>query len=197
MIATALLLAQQFLPSLVGSLMGDKAEAVAESVVSMAQGVTGTASPDDAMKALAANPEMALRYKEKLIDFQTVELQEETKRLQSVNATMQAEYNVNDWFVRRWRPFFGYCVAISWFIQMTLFSIALAYTIIKNPAGLSVVITALGQVVIALAGLWSLALAVLGISVHSRSKDKQTAAGHPPAPGLLATIFNSKKDDQQ
>jgi len=192
LIPIALTLAQQFLPSLVGSLLGDKAEHVAGKVVGMAQALTGVSNPEEALGALQANPALMVEYKEKLVGLQIVTLQEETRQLRAINDTMQTEYRSNDPFVRRWRPFYGYCVSLSWWIQMTLFSAALAYTIIKNPTELATVIAALGQVVIALAGLWSFALAVLGVSVHSRSKDKQTAAGQSPAPGLLATMFGRK-----
>jgi len=188
LIPIAMTLAKQFLPSLIGKLAGDDAEKVAEKIVGHAKEVTGKDDPQAALESLQANPELLLQYKEKLIDLQVAELEEDTKRLKAVNETMQEEAKSTDSFVRRWRPFYGYCVATSWFIQMTLFSIALAYTIMNNPTQLPAVITALAGIFTALAGLWGIALAVLGISVHQRSKDKQTAAGHPPQQGVLSTL---------
>lgn len=193
LIPIAMTLARQFLPSLVGKLAGDNAEKIAEQIVGHAKNVTGEDDPQKAMESLQGNPEFVLQYREKLIDLQAKELEEDTKRLKAVNKTMQKEANSTDSFVRRWRPFYGYCVAISWFIQMTLFSFALAYTIIKNPAQLPTIITALASVFTALAGLWGIALTVLGVSVHQRSKDKQIAAGHPSGPGMLAQLLPKLK----
>jgi len=197
LIPIALTLAKQYLPSLVGRLAGDNAEKVAEQIVGRAQSITGEDDPQSALASLGANPELLLQYKESLIDLQIAELEEDTKRLETVNETMQEEYRSTDSFVRRWRPFYGYCVALSWFVQMTMFSIALAYTIVTNPAQLPTIITALAGIFTALAGLWGIALTVLGISVHQRSKDKQTAAGHPPAQGMLTSLMSGLRATKQ
>lgn len=62
LIAIALEIAKLAAPKIVGALAGDKAEAVAERVVDMAQEVTGTASPDLALAKLKADPNLVMQF---------------------------------------------------------------------------------------------------------------------------------------
>lgn len=72
MLAAALALAK-FVPDILGLFAGPKAEAVAGKVVDIAQAVTGQASPDAALKAIQSNPQLALKFKQAVLD-QQVEL---------------------------------------------------------------------------------------------------------------------------
>lgn len=63
LIPVALDLAGRFAPDLVRWISGsDKAAEVAERVVAAAQDVTGTATPDAALKALQASPELVAQF---------------------------------------------------------------------------------------------------------------------------------------
>jgi len=97
----------------------------------------------------------------------------QTKQLEIVNQTMRNESNSEDGFVRRWRPFYGYCVAASWAIQMIGFTVMFGYTTIAKPENLSNVVQQFALLSGSLVSLWGIALAVLGVSVHKRSLDKQ------------------------
>jgi len=66
-ITIALALAK-FVPGIAGWLAGPKAEAVAGKVVEMAQTVTGQATPDAALKAIQADPSLALQFQTHVLD---------------------------------------------------------------------------------------------------------------------------------
>ncbi|WP_142849965.1 3TM-type holin [Telmatospirillum sp. J64-1] len=84
--------------------------------------------------------------------------------LAEINATFRTELGVNDPYVRRWRPTFGYAMALTWTVTMT----AIAWAIIADPAQAPSIITALVNT----SPIWGIALGVLGISVVKRSQDK-------------------------
>lgn len=113
----------------------------------------------------------------------------EITTLKEVNATFRAELASSHGFARNWRPYYGYCVATAWFIQMLGFTIAIMWVMIKNPTELAAIVTAIVGVITSLTALWGIALAVLGVSVHKRSKDKEIASGVKPM-GLIQSLVN-------
>jgi hypothetical protein len=71
LIALAISLASKFAPSLIGKLTkSDKAEQVAEKVIGFAKAVTGQDNPEDAVKTIEANPELALQFQRDLHDYE-------------------------------------------------------------------------------------------------------------------------------
>src|SRR5664279_50399 len=104
----------QFVPGLTRLLMGDKAANVAEKVVSAATTIAGTDNPQQAIEYLQANPGLQLKFQQELNHIVIAELEAETKQLETINTTMRVEAISSDPFVRRWRPFFGYIVSITW-----------------------------------------------------------------------------------
>ena len=105
---------------------------------------------------------------------------------------MQVEATSNDAYVRRWRPTYGYLTAFAWFAMMLGSSAAIFWTTVKNPTEAPVIIAALGTALSQSSMLWGIALAVLGVSVHCRSKDKKTAQGDGVA-GVFAGLSNMLK----
>lgn len=184
LIAIGVELARRFVPSLVGRLMGDKAEETAEKLITAAASVTGERDPEAALATIQQNPELALKFQQAMIDYEVTVLREDTKRLQAVNTTMRAEAKSDDPYVRRWRPTFGYVMAFSW----SLLFIAVAYAIMFEPSAFSSV----AEGVASLTPLFSVALAVLGINVWKRSDDKRVAAGLDPA-APIAGLMNKLK----
>jgi hypothetical protein len=160
-------LALSALPSIVKLFDSDE-ESTANKAVglvsSIAQQVTGTEDDDSAATMLKDNPEAFLEFQHLLAKQASDLFAEETRRLEAVNQTMRKEYESADPYVRRWRPTFGYAVAFSWVLMMG----AITAVIVMTPAAAASVITAIAG----LFPMWGIALAVLGVSVHSRSKDK-------------------------
>lgn len=174
---------------MIATALGGPGAGLIASKLSQALGVSN--DPDDILNYLKANPEAVLEMKltEIEADKETTlaALEATTKQLETVNRTMRAETNSDDSFVRRWRPFYGYAVAVSWFIQMTGLTFVICYTAIKNPTGLPLVLTQLAAMVASLMTLWGIALAVLGVSVRARSAEKRN---EPKGKGLIATLLN-------
>ena len=107
-------------------------------------------------------------------------LEAETARLAEVNRTMRAEYGSSDAFVRRWRPLFGYMIALTWGLQTA----AIAITMVFEPEYAAEIVNA----VVALTSMWGVALSVLGINIVKRSQDKAVAAGIGQPVGLVAEL---------
>lgn len=82
LIIGAIALATKYVPEIIEHFKSKNAAGVASKVLEVAQQVTGAATPDEAAKALAANPELALQFKKAVLE-QEVELRrislEETK----------------------------------------------------------------------------------------------------------------------
>jgi hypothetical protein len=115
-------------------------------------------------------------------------LEAETTRLSQVNKTMRAEAASDDGYVRRWRPTFGYAVALAWVVQAFGIIGACLYAAIASPTEAGPIINAVGNMVSALGMQWAVALSVLGVNVAKRSQDKQVAAGQQPGGGILGAI---------
>ena len=178
-LTTALAIAQ-FVPGIARLLLGDKAADVAEQVVGVAKAVAGTQDEAEAIDYIKANPELQLKLQQELNHLVIAQLESDNKDLATINATIQAEYASKDKFVSRWRPFFGYIIALTWLILMWSLGVVIVSDPIKAPAVINSMVN--------LSGMWGIALAVLGISVHKRSQDKQVAAGQTPSLGVFSAL---------
>jgi len=166
---------------------GDKGEEIANKVTGIAMGMAGQQDPQALLNQLQGNPEMLAEMQSKMAEHEATILAEETERLVAVNRTMQAEVASSDPYVRRWRPTYGYLTAFAWFIMMVGTTATFLWAAIKTPEQAPVIIAAVGTAMSQSSMLWGIALAVLGVSVHSRSKDKQVANGQTPG-SAFATI---------
>lgn len=157
---------------LLGGLIGGPAGAAIGSIAASALGVEAT--PDAVSAAIKKDPEAAAKLKaaemENARELRAMTLQAETARIAAVNETMRAEIVSGDKFTRRWRPLFGYIMAVTWGLIMA----ALAWTIVAKPDQAPNVVSAMAS----LGTIWSVALAVVGVSVWSRSNDKAALAGN-------------------
>lgn len=173
---------------LLGGLLGGPAGAAIGGIVSSALGVAN--EPNAVHQALQADPDALVKLREAEMqherELRSMVISSEASRLESVNATMRAEAASGDRFVSRWRPLFGYVMAITWAAQMG----AVAWTIIYQPMDAPHVISAMAS----LGTIWSVALAVVGVSVWNRSKDKAILAGANPNAGFhaLGQLFGKK-----
>lgn len=136
----------------------------------------------EAMDGKTISPEQiaeANRHVERMAELDS---QEAREALAQVNATFRAEVASEDAYVRRWRPTFGYAVALTWTLTMA----AIAWAIIAEPAQAPTIIAALVNT----SPIWGIALGVLGVAVVKRSQDKAVAGGQPQPdrPGLLQRL---------
>ncbi|MBK1699255.1 3TM-type holin [Rhodovibrio salinarum] len=118
-----------------------------------------------------------------------IEARRDARILAQINRTMRTEASSADPYVRRWRPTFGYAVALAWIAQTG----ALTYAIVMTPAVAAELLAATTH----LSVIWGVALSVLGINVAKRSQDKRIAAGQLSEPGLLDRLlqpFGGRKE---
>ncbi|MCR9218944.1 MAG: holin family protein [Alphaproteobacteria bacterium] len=186
-ISIALGIASYAAPKAARWLFGDEAEKAAEEVIGTARAVTGESDETKLLDALKASPEALAAFQAQMQELEIRKLEEETKRLRTVNATMQAEYASDDKVVKRWRPVFGYCMAVTWVIQIAGTTGGTLYAIIAAPANAGAILTAIGQATAATVPMWAVGLSVVGVSIIQRSQDKRVAAG-VAGPGLLAGL---------
>ncbi len=126
-------------------------------------------SPDQLREANRHIEQMAL-----------LESTETRTALSQINETYRSEVRSDDAYVRRWRPTFGYAVALTWVLQVG----ALVYAIVQHPEQAGAIIAAMAS----LSFIWGIALSILGVNVVKRSQDKQLATGQTPEPSLLSAL---------
>lgn len=189
----------QYAPAVATALGGPAAGGITAGAARMVTGLLGIENTPESLVNALEDPSKLAELKridndhklelEKLrMQAEAAQAAEETARLQAVNKTIQAEIASNDGYVRRWRPTYGYLIAITWFIQMTGFVVILGMVAYFAPGDLASVVGALGTVLSALMPLWGIALAVVGVNINKRSQDKQVAAGQQPAGGFMNAI---------
>lgn len=115
-----------------------------------------------------------------------------------VNATMRAEYQSEDPYVRRWRPTWGYITAYSWAAEAAVICIAVLFACglaaAGKPGNANVLLAGLTDLINAMTMMWGIALTVLGVAVTARSRDKAIAAGETPPTmfGAITSLIGRK-----
>lgn len=189
-ISLALGIASFAAPRLAKWLGGDKAETVANEVIGLAQSVTGTDNGTAALTALKADPQAMIEFQRLVGDLEVRLYEEETKRLEAVNATMRSEATSNDPYVRRWRPTFGYAMAATWSLQILGTVAGMIYAIVAEPKNAADILTGIAEANAATATMWTVALSVMGVAVWKRSADKKLAAGQDSGGGMFDTLMS-------
>jgi len=172
---------------LLGTVVGGPLGAAAGGLIAKKLGVDAT--PQAVHDALIADPdassklaEIEAQNKGELENLYMETVQVEVKEQ---NETMRTEIESDDEYVRHWRPTWGYIAAWCFAAQFLLFLGAGMWTVIQTPEHIGVTFKGLAELAGQLSVTWGIALGVLGVNIASRSKDKQTAAGHAAPNGLL------------
>lgn len=173
-------------PSLVRWLTGsDKAADIASQVVGVAQTLTGKAERADAVSALLADPAVRAQFIAAWKDIELGLYEAETRRLGEVNQTIRAEVASGDPFVRRARSSFLWAMSFAWIIEGVTIGAAIVWVSLWRPDQAGAVLAGLKALMEATAEHWMYAMAVSGVAVWARTRDKQTAA---QSPGLLQSL---------
>lgn len=172
-----------------GTLLGGAPGAAIGSLIASTLGVENT--PEAVERELKNNPDAIAKLKmleeSNRHSFQMAVLDLQRVSLQEQATTQRAELKSNDKYVARWRPTFGYILAFSFLV----INVAFAYVVMKvvqDPTSMAATVTALSGLLGPISIIWGFAMSVLGINIHQRSKDKQTAAGIPQGDGLLSKL---------
>lgn len=94
-----------------------------------------------------------------------LKMSENQTALSEINASLRAEVNSADAYVRRMRPTFGYLMAFTWAAQM----FGVAYVVIFETEKAAAVMNGMES----LSAIWGVGLSVLGIYVYKRSEEKK------------------------
>jgi len=175
---------------LLGGLVGGPAGSAIGGLIAAAVGADDE-SPQAIAAAIERDPEAALklreletRHREALeqmaLERARAELTAETERIGEVNRTMRAELAGTGFWRTGWRPAFGWAMALSFAWTMLVIGYVIAIETDRAAAAV--------QAAAGMTGVWSVGLAVLGVTAWRRSDDKALAAGHPPATGLLGAL---------
>jgi hypothetical protein len=178
-VSLAISAAMKWGPGLIGSLMGDDAEKVASDVISMATKATGIDDPAGAISALEKDPALALEFQQSMMAHTLKMSQEQTRKLQVVNATMQAESKSEHWPQYSWRPFNGFMFGITMFMNYGFPPIVNMF----QPTTPLVVGVIPEFVFMTWAG-------VLGVATYHRGKGKIQDGGESPIASGLDAVRN-------
>lgn len=171
-LATALISA---VPTIAGWFGGDDAEDTAKKVVNIAKSVTGIDDSQGAVDIVLKDPEQARKFQEAILNWRIGYEQEKTKRLESVNRTMQAEAGSKHWPQWLWRPWCGF-----WFPPTVI--------------GVYIFLPLLGKAIPDIpANLWLAWLAILGVAVWDRGKEKRAQTGEQRKSLLASAIEAIRK----
>lgn len=160
----------QFAPMLTKWITGsDKAEAVAQKAVGIAQAVTGATTGDAALLQLQTDPRMVLQFRQAVLDQQEHFEQLAVQNAADVNKTMQAEAGADHWPTYSWRPAIGFAVALNVVGATLLVLVVFAATVLGGKTAATAV-AQLPMVLGALAGINTTVLPILGIASWFRGK---------------------------
>lgn len=172
------------LPLLANALLPGSGAVVA--TVAEALGVTDP-TPDNIAKAIDADPDAAVKLAEiqsnQRIELariamqgQVAERQADSDDVAQVNKTMRAEAASSGWYKGGWRPYFGYIVSTC--IGATF--IALVHAMWVKPEDIVNILNSAADLIV-------VSVAVLGVNIHKRSQDRQTAFGDRPL-GIMEAV---------
>jgi len=193
--ALGVLLAKVGLPALI-SVVGGALGAIDHPVAKTASKALGDVG--EAVKANEITPEQIAeghRHIEAMDKNASDEWRESTRE---VNATIRAETQSEDQYVRRWRPTWGYVTAYCWAAQTGMICLGILVACLAALFGHGdismTILRGLTDLIEAMTMQWSVALAVLGVSVVQRSRDKTVKSGAVPPTlfGTLASRFTGK-----
>lgn len=165
-------------PVLGAALAGPAGSAVG-SLVATALGVTNspealagaTADADQRIKLAQIEQDHRREILSLTLTAQAKAEAEETARLQTTQETMRAELQHEGVYKSGWRPAIGWVMAFS-FGAMTA---AMAVSVLRDPSQLPDVMDGIITLIVSMG-------AVLGVNIHSRSKDKRVSmTGEMPA----------------
>lgn len=177
-------------PKIAGWLGGEDAEEKAEKVAGVAKSITGQSDPQSAVDAIHQDPEQARKFQEAMGELEVQMERERTKKLTQINQTMRTEYKESGW-KSGWRPFFGYMFATAYGV-LFFGIIALIGYAMSESVGAAVELTgAIGGMISSFTPLLGIGLAVLGVQIRERGKDKRLAAGAKDTEGTLGKIMKA------
>lgn len=200
LIAAAIPLVTEFVPYLIGKLFGDKGEKVAKDVIDIAKTITGQDDPTLAANVLRADPNLIVQFQTRMAEIDLEYRKLDAEDYKTYHETLQTDAKSEDEYVRRWRPLFGYRLSQTWTLMFYLVFFAILMGILgdmgifvtlglTSKISVTVVCKGLETLFNAIWPMWTMALAILGVNILERSKDKAIVAGIPQQ-GVLDKVLS-------
>ncbi len=156
--------------------------------------------PDAIVRAIDADPDAAIKLRQVegqervslrriAAEVTVAEMLERQNALSEINQTIRAELATDDRFKSSWRPMFGYVMAFAFgWLFAVVGVVILAAAFGRDMTNTVNVVASLTGTITTLFGI---GLAVLGIQIRERSRDKQTLAGMQPR-SLVESLVGTK-----
>jgi hypothetical protein len=178
---------------ILGGALGGPAGSAIGSQVARSLGLSADAPPDQVQVALAAaSPATLVELKQIEADITRANLEAGVSHHQidagtilSVNETMRVETAQGHPWAGAWRPFWGFCSAVAFFVAVLGILFLAAYAIKTRDEKL---LTTVPDLITALAMLFSVPGAILGVASWHRGQKQRIEAGEEKTPlftGLL------------
>lgn len=161
--------------------------AIGGAVASALRSVLGSPNVDSPIteqeaEKIIKNPELYLKFRTMMQEMEIQKLKEETKRMEIVNKTMQAESRSDSPMQRGWRPYNGYLFGTTLFMdyigsQLMLALIDSSFKWEHIPAGVYM--------------LWT---GVLGVTAVSRGVEKVKRSSGNGSGTSFGNLFGTLKD---
>jgi hypothetical protein len=157
--------------------------------------------PDAILEAIKNDPNAVLKLRQWEIEnkteihklkfaAETRRIEEETKQKRTVNETMIAEAKSDHWWTSGWRPYWGFISGTAFFVVVCAICYFVILAIKTKDSNLLLV---LPQVVMAIAALFSIPGAILGVSAWHRGKMQRIQAGELPGKGIINNVIEKLK----
>lgn len=181
---------------MLGTALGGPAGGIVGGLIGHALGIGDKPSAEQISQAIDGDPQAA-KIKLQQVEADHAEAMARIQALQvqaqQTGQTMRVEYGSTDPYVRRWRPTWGYVSAGAWAFEALAIGAGLIGGTVAALTGhtseAQILLAAMPAIIGAMAALWSIALAVLGVSVRARSRDKAVQAGQDPGPSLIDALI--------
>jgi hypothetical protein len=184
---------------LVGGILLGPAGGLAGTILSSVYGTKN--EPDEVLKAIQADPEAAVtlmkiqsdnavELKRVYLAAETRRIEEETKQQAETNKTIRDEAKSDNWWTSGWRPYWGFISGTAFFVVVCAICYFVILAIKTKDASLLLV---LPQVVMAIAALFSIPGAILGVSAWHRGKLQRIKAGELPVQGAISSLLGRLK----
>lgn len=188
-------------PIAAGILTGGSSTAITAVAGLIASELGCDPSPAAIQAAVQADPQAPLKLAELELnhrrDMQALaiqarsnELAAETARLGKINDTMQTESQSDKWWVSGWRPYWGFISGTA-FAFVAALVCWLGFNAVSS--GNQEAMRMVPDLVSAMALLFGIPGAILGVASWHRGKEKRFRAGEPARPGVLATIMGGRR----
>jgi len=143
---------------------------------------TEALSDEDKAMIISKKPELLADLKAKAYALEAEIAREQTKNMQTVGETMQAELKDGRWYQRAWRPWCGFLFPTA------VLGVYVAWPIIRALLMVSHPTLALAGDIDVPASLWVAWCGILGVAVYGRNQEKM--AGKDATQGVLAKLAN-------